>query len=398
MSKHICIIRGTMPRQIETDILIIGGGISGLAAARRLYEAHRRFILVTDRMGGRMYHSPDKSMNLGATYINSDYKNVSKYVGKGQKLKLHEIFATNGKKLVPFFHPANLKYSFPFLRLIFTLFKLRIELNRFRKKAEHKPQAQIISEFPLIHRLSRTSATTFIKQLKLEALNERYSRYVLWTTCFSKVEESNALFYLGVLFPLIIRTYMADFTDTYNKITDGFNDNILIDKIVELSKNDNSVCIARTSSGRVISSESAIIAVPYHNAHLFYNNTPKPYLEKPATVLYVQGQRKGEYRNKNFILLNPEAGSVGLIWKQKDGRDLLFSLDSDPDLSLFYSQYKELSKVTWKTAVVLSNGQWCPTILDQNIFLAGDYNICGMEDSYISGVCAANQILNKGTQ
>ena len=118
-----------MSGQKKTDTLIIGGGISGLAAARRLFEAQRPFILVTDRKGGRMYHSKDYSMNFGATYINNDYKNVSKYVRKGQKLNLHEVFATNGKKLVPFFHPANLKYFFPFLRLLFILRKLRIELN-----------------------------------------------------------------------------------------------------------------------------------------------------------------------------------------------------------------------------------------------------------------------------
>lgn len=389
-----------MPSQIETDILIIGGGISGLAAARRLYEAHRCFVLVTDRKGGRMYHSKkdNSSMNFGATYINNDYKNVSKYVKKGQKLNLHEIFATNGKKLVPFFHPANLKYFLPLSRLLFTLFKLRIELNHFRKEAEHKPQTQIISKYPLMSRLSETPATIFIKELNFEALNENYFRYVLGATCFAKVEESNALFYLGVLFPLIIRTYIADFTNTYNKISNGFTEKIIIDKIIGLSNTDNSVCIARTFSGGKISARNVIIATPYHNAHLFYNNTPKPYLTKPATVLYVEGHRKGEYRNKKFILLNPDVGSVGLIWRRKNGSDLLFSIDPDPDLSIFYSQYKTLSKVTWKTAVVLSNDQWCPTVLDQNIFLAGDYNICGLEDSYISGVCAANQILNKETK
>ena len=387
-----------MSKTIDTDVLIIGGGISGLAAARCLYKAHKKFVLVTDRLGGRMYHSQDGSMNLGATYINNDYKNVSKYVGKGQKLNLHEIFATNGKKLVPFFHPANLKFFFPFSRLIVLLFKLRFELIRFRKESEYRPQAQIISEYPLMSHLSKTSAATFIQKLKLEELNESYFRYVLWATCFSKVEESSALFYLGVLFPLIIKTYIADFSNTYNKITNGFKDKIIIDNIVGLSNQENSVCIAKTSSGRVISARNVIIATPYHNAHSFYMNTPKPFLTKPATVLYVKGQRKGEYQDKNFLLLNPKVGSVGLIWKQKNGSDLIFSLDPNPELSLFYTRYKTISEVTWKTAVVLSNDQWCPTVLEQNIFLAGDYNICGMEDSYISGVCAANQVLNRGVQ
>ena len=95
------------------------------------------------------------------------------------------------------------------------------------------------------------------------------------------------------------------------------------------------------------------------------------------------------------MFVNPEKGSVALIWKQQNGNDLVFSLDPVPDLSLFYTQHKTVNSVTWKTAIVISNKQWCPTILDQNVFLAGDYNICGLEDSFISGICAANQVLKK---
>lgn len=44
--------------------------------------------------------------------------------------------------------------------------------------------------------------------------------------------------------------------------------------------------------------------------------------------------------------------------------------------------------------MVVSGGSWVPMKLENNLFLAGDYNLCGLEDSYISGRCAANQIIN----
>jgi 2-polyprenyl-6-methoxyphenol hydroxylase-like FAD-dependent oxidoreductase len=33
----------------------MGGGISGLACARRLHKAGREFLLITDRLGGRRF-------------------------------------------------------------------------------------------------------------------------------------------------------------------------------------------------------------------------------------------------------------------------------------------------------------------------------------------------------
>jgi len=41
----------------ETETLIIGGGIAGLACARHLKDAGQPFTLVTDTLGGRMQRS-----------------------------------------------------------------------------------------------------------------------------------------------------------------------------------------------------------------------------------------------------------------------------------------------------------------------------------------------------
>ena len=135
-----------------------------------------------------------------------------------------------------------------------------------------------------------------------------------------------------------------------------------------------------------------MIAAPYHNAKKFYK-VPEPSHSAPGTVLYVKGERKGEYAKKKFMLLNPEVDPVCLIWKQESGADLIFALGPSPDLSRYYFNPEVLAEVNWKTAVVLSNKNWVPQKLEKNLYLAGDYNLCGMEDSYISGLFAANQII-----
>jgi hypothetical protein len=382
--------------KIHVDTLVIGGGISGLAAARRLFEAEQNFILVTDRLGGRMYHSNDGSMNLGAIYITEDYKHVSRFVDRGQRLKIPEIHAVSPTGILPLLHRSNLRFMFPILRGLGILRRLKKQLSQFRIEAERIPQDKLLLRYPFIRRLAGLPAATFIKRCGLVHMDRRYVRFAIWATCFANVAEINTLFYLGVLFPLISKTYIADFSSTYERLTRGFQKKIIIDKVKTLHRTGEKSFTATTVQGKEFVVNHAIIAVPYHNAKHFYN-VPKPNLEKPATVIYLKGRRRNPYEKK-FILLNPEVCLTCLIWRQNNGKDLILSLSPAPDLDKYYFDFEILEQVNWKTAGIISNDNWVPMSLDPNLFLAGDYNMPGLEDSHISGICASNQIIERGRQ
>jgi monoamine oxidase len=55
------------------DVIVIGGGLSGLSAARRLTEAGAQVVLLEarDRVGGRTFHGPigDRRFDLGAQFV-----------------------------------------------------------------------------------------------------------------------------------------------------------------------------------------------------------------------------------------------------------------------------------------------------------------------------------------
>ena len=65
----------------------------------------------------------------------------------------------------------------------------------------------------------------------------------------------------------------------------------------------------------------------------------------------------------------------------------------DPDLSAYYEHHEIVGRVGWKTAVQLATSGWRPLAPRPGLFTIGDYNICGLEDSYITGLFAANRII-----
>ena len=69
-----------------SDALVIGGGIAGLTAARRLTEAGLRVTLLEarDRLGGRIYtrHGPDFPVELGAEFVHGRPEEIFALAGE----------------------------------------------------------------------------------------------------------------------------------------------------------------------------------------------------------------------------------------------------------------------------------------------------------------------------
>ncbi len=83
---------------LETvDVIVVGGGLSGLTAARRLTEQGRKVVLLEarDRVGGRTYHGPigARSFDLGAQFVGPTQDRV-KALAAEFGLQLKPVFST----------------------------------------------------------------------------------------------------------------------------------------------------------------------------------------------------------------------------------------------------------------------------------------------------------------
>ena len=158
-----------------------------------------------------------------------------------------------------------------------------------------------------------------------------------------------------------------------------------------LEKNSDNGYIIKTKD-KEYRAENIVLALPYYDAIEIYD-VPKPDHNIPIYVLEVKGEKNKCCENKKVVFFHAEHHDITILWRQITGTDVIFSKVSQPDLDRYYTNYTIINSIHWETAVVLSGNEWCDQKLDEGLYLASDYNICGLEDAYITGVYAANQII-----
>jgi hypothetical protein len=378
------------------ETVIIGGGISGLACARRLHESGRGFVLITDRLGGRMFLGRQPLHNLGAAYVTSDYRHVLDFLERGPRLRRRDAYFRDSGRTTAVWFPTVLRYRRPLLRVIARLIEFRNALNRLRAAGPKVCQAQWLRRDPFLERAVKQPAAEFVKSNGLSGFAEAFIDPVVNATVFAPMDHVNTFYFLASIFPCLVPTYVADFSRTVTRLTSGFEARIQADRVVAIeSTADRTTTI--TTASREFKARNVVIATPMRNTREFYpaiDGADDPgLLEIPMVSLHICGLRRPEYKPGKIVYLG-RGEPVTSMLPLGPGFDLLYSRTKTPDLSAYYEQHEVVGRVDWKTAVQLATSRWRPLAPSPGLFTIGDHNICGLEDSYITGLFAANQIID----
>jgi glycine/D-amino acid oxidase-like deaminating enzyme len=377
------------------ETLIIGGGIAGLACARRLHQAGKEFRLVTDRLGGRMFAGEGAMRNFGAMYVTDDYRHVGRFVERGTRLRRRDARFHDGRNSVAMWDKQILRQRGALLRLVAELFRLRRHLNRLRAACPTACQAKLLQDDPVLERWVKEPAAEFVKRNGLQSLNELSLDPVVNSTVFASADQVNTFYYLAAQFPLVVPTFLADFSKTLVRLADEFRRQILLERVIALGPApDGDYTVSTTAYD--LRAKTVVIATPAHNSRVFCpdldpREEARP-REIPIVTLHVRGRRRSSYAPGKIVYLQTTEVATVLL-PIGPGLDMIFSRTPDPDLSPYYEAYEIIAQVHWKTAVQLSLGRWRPLAPRPTLYTIGDYNICGLEDSYLTGIYAANQII-----
>lgn len=375
-----------MPDKIF-ETIIVGAGISGLACGRLLQQYDKDFLIISRDIGGRILTSNDGFVNYGAFFVCSDYKNVLNFVKLKTRIKLSDFCFHDNNKTYVLFEPKLLVFLIQFMKFFKTQFKFRKALREFRKTSEIISQKKAIENDPFLKELYMKNATDFIKEYDIQPLTENYLSKGLYSTTFSSVTEMNAFSFLQFLLPLITPIYTFSFEK--EKMIKSFQDKIILGCVNDIKYKNNLYKIK--TNDKIFYTKNIVLATPITWSKNFASITK---INKPVNtnMLHIAGITKDVFSKKNYQLFSP-FNEVQAIADLNDGTYLLYYRDKIPPLKRYFNEYVILSHHFWNPAGTINGHNLIESNRGNNMFLIGDYNVAGLEESYISGIYTANQII-----
>ena len=380
------------PTSVET--VIVGAGISGLACANKLYSAGKDFVIVSKDVGGRIKVSKkDPRINFGGVYINKDYFNLMPHVDIVEIFRVRDFAFFNGKTFKTIFSVSNLKYYPKIIRFVFLLRRFRNRLNVMRKLAENEELRTVIARDPLLKKYWEMPVTIFLKENNFEDIDYLFGQPTSGTNFFTTSSELNTFYYLFLFISMIRPSYIVDLSKTTQRLSSRFESKLILGEVVAIKKQKNGSFVISTKKMQFHAS-NVVVAAPYLDVKAAHP-LPKPGKTTSVYTFYVRGIRKKEFSSAKGIVLHPKFHDAYLLWRQLSGGDIIYSKVANLDLSKYYDSFTVVEKVYWKTAAHLPGKQLIPQNLDDGLYLASDYNYSLMEDAFITGLYAANQIISK---
>ena len=369
------------------ETIIVGGGISGLACARKLCENGRDFLFISEDIGGRILISRDGDANLGAFFVCSDYFHFLRFAKKKTRIRLSDFCFHENDDTFVFYQPILLKYYLQMIKILRVLYKFRKAFRRLRITCETKSQKNAIENNSFLYKLYMQNATDFINKINIQRGTNKYLSKGLYSTTFSQINEMNAFSFLEFCLPLITPIYTFYFEK--DKMIQPFINNIIIDHVDDIIYRDGFYKIKINKE--FIQSKNIVLAtsITWSKKYAGVSKTNRPVR---THMLYIKGIPEGLISQKKYQLFNP-GNNIQAIANLGNRSFLVYYKNVKPCLDTFFIKSQIIESKTWDCAGTINGHILIESNRGNNMYLIGDYNIAGLEEAYISGLFAANQII-----
>lgn len=370
-----------------SDVIIIGAGISGLSAAYHLKKNNIDIKVISENVGGRVTASKEGNIQYGAYYVMDIYKQVKRFITIGRRIRLSTQILHKRNRGYQLFTVQNFKYLPQAVKFYFLLKKFKKHYTRFQRQCLTISQIEAIKNDKYLCKLYNQNAFDFATEQKVKEFSIYFVEEALHATTFSEVRRLSAFTYLQFSLPLIVPIY--EFTFHKDRLTKDFINDIITDTVVCIEKTDEGYKV--TTNNHAYFSKNVIVATPPSVSQkiLKLQSIKGPAL---AHMFHIAGKLKEHWKQGGYNLFSDENAML-TIAVMSDGTFLFYSANPQPNFEKYFYEYKILTHKFWNPAFNIDGHVLWETNIDKGLFLIGDHNVCGIEDSFITGVYAANEIM-----
>ena len=286
------------------ETVIVGGGIAGLACARRLSDNQRGFLLITEDVGGRIRRSRDGAANLGAYYVRADYRHVNRFVERGRRIRRRQMLRGSSDGSFTRSDLPLLRYLPQTVRFIRLMREFRRHYGVFRRHCMLVSQAEAIKADPLLWDLYREPARRFVRRHRIEDIARSYLVPAIQGTGFTSLDGLTAFTLLVGVLPTVIPVH--EYTFRFDRLTAGFGDSLMTDTVTELTPTPDGYLVRTQQSGN-FTAANVVVATPTDvSARLLGLESVKTPLA--AHMFIVEGQLRQPWATTTYSLF-PEKHS-----------------------------------------------------------------------------------------
>ena len=367
------------------ETVIIGAGVAGLGCAHQLAKYKRDFFVITENIGGRISTSDDGRINYGAYFVLNNYKHILPFVKKGEKL--HPFFVEFHDKRRRYYHLAKMcTYPVQAFRLLLMLLRFKSTYKQFKKQCEEKSQKFVIESDPKLKKLYLQPASEFIKEKKIAEIANKFLSEGVYMCTFLPLSKVSAFDFMRLCLGLILPAY--EFTFLPDKAIEDIKGKIKSDSAISVKDGE-----VQTKNGHVYKARHIVVVTPAPVAKKLLG-LKKLKAGASSYVFHLSGDLKDRWKGGQFELFD-SSSDVIFIRKQSDHSYVFYSKTAEPNLENYFVNPKVIFKKHWEPAFNITGEELLDCEQGGGVYLVGDHNVIGLEDSYITGVLAANKILEK---
>jgi hypothetical protein len=374
--------------------IIIGGGMAGVSCAMRLLEAQQDFLLITENLGGRIMYSESAKVNFGAYFVMGNYKHAKKLLIRADLLNpLQVCFHNSEAERFGVLSLHTLRLLPEFIRFFLAMQEFSSHYETFKQRCLTMSHKTVLKTDPYMADIFSKPATQFAREKGYEKFAADYVFKFMYACTGASTDAVTALDFLNVSMGLMVPIHRFKFDR--QALEAKLGPRLIKDTIVQIEKRDGQYLLTG-QTGKIYPTENVVMATPA--------SVTKELLEldeiRGACKIYayhVRAELKPVYRNYEINLF-PFTSKLMLTAKQFDGTYLIYGREKEIDLSQVCERFEVLSLVAWEKAMYVFGNAYLEQQYDDGLFVAGDHNGLGLEPTAISGIYAANQVINKSSK